>query len=128
MQRSLLLLVLCSIFLTAGAQVPVLTQHNNTQRTGWNDKETILNHANVMPGKFGLAATLAVDDQVYAQPLIATNINIGNYTGNVLFAATVNSRVYAFNANDVTEPAPLWQINLNPAGQRAPDIFDLQDN
>jgi PA14 domain/Secretion system C-terminal sorting domain len=111
----------------AAAQVSVLTQHNNTSRTGWNNQEVVLNHVNVLPGKFGLTGTLAVDDQVYAQPLIVSNISIGNYTGNVLFAATVNNTVYAFNAGDVSRPDPLWQLNLNPAGQRAPDIFDLED-
>ena len=111
----------------AHAQVPVLTQHNNDKRTGWNDKETTLTHSNVKPGKFGLTATLAVDDQVYAQPLVVANLTIGTYTGNVLFAATVNNTVYAFNAADPSQPVPLWQLNLNPAGQRSPDIFDLKD-
>ena len=109
------------------AQVSVLTQHNNTNRTGWNDKEILLNHTNVLPGKFGLVGTLAVDYEVYAQPLIVPSLTIGTYTGNVLFTATVNNTVYAFNAGDVSQPAPLWQVNLNPDGQRAPDIFDLTD-
>ena len=111
----------------ANGQVSVLTQHNNDKRTGWNDKETLLSHANVQPGKFGLAGTFAIDDQVYAQPLIVSNLTIGSYTGNVLVVATVNNTVYAFNAADVSQPAPLWQLNLNPTGQRTPDIFDLQD-
>jgi PA14 domain/Secretion system C-terminal sorting domain len=109
------------------AQVSVLTQHNDTKRTGTNNKEILLNHTNVSPGKFGLAGTLAVDDQVYAQPLIVPNLTVAGYTGNILFAATVNNTVYAFNADDVSQPAPLWQVNLNPGGQRAPDIFDLKD-
>ena len=49
------------------------------------------------------------------------------FKGNVLFVATVNNTMYAFNADDVFQPATLWQINLNPSDQRAPDIFDLQD-
>jgi len=69
-----------------------------------------------------------VDDQIYAQPLVVANTHIGNYTGNVLFAATVNNTIYAFGANDVNNPAPLWSLNLNPAGERAPTIFDLQDD
>jgi hypothetical protein len=72
------LLFFISLSLNVTAQVPVLTQHNNNKRTGWNDKETLLNHGNVLPGKFGLAGTLAVDDQVYAQPLIASDISIGS--------------------------------------------------
>lgn len=128
MQRCLFqLLVFILLSFISAAQVSVLTQHNNTYRTGWSDKETLLNHSNVLPSKFGLAATLAVDNQVYAQPLVAANITIGIFRGNVLFVATVNNTVYAFNADDLSQPAPLWQINLNPSGHRAPDVFDLQD-
>jgi hypothetical protein len=128
MQRCLLVQSLFIFLpLLTTAQVPVLTQHNNTLRTGWNDKEVQLNHNNAVPGKFGLAGSLAVDDEVYAQPLIVPSVTIGTYTGNVLFTATVNNTVYAFNADDVAEPAPLWQVNLNPAGQRAPGISDLTD-
>ncbi len=125
--RKLILLPLLTFFCHAHAQVSVLTQHNDLKRTGWNDRETILNHTNVKTGSFGLIGTLAVDDEVYAQPLIVSNTTIGTYTGAVVFVATVNNSVYAFNASDVSQPAPLWQINLNPAGQRAPNIFDLAD-
>ncbi|MBI3719325.1 MAG: T9SS type A sorting domain-containing protein [Sphingobacteriales bacterium] len=122
-----LLLFLQSAITIAQNNISVITQHNDLYRTGWNKNETILNPANVAPGKFGLIASLNVDDEVYAQVLIVHNLTIGNFTGNVLFAATVNNSVYAFNADDVSYGAPLWQINLNPQGQRAPDIFDLKD-
>jgi hypothetical protein len=124
------LTILCSFFFVivySQNNVSILTQHNNLQRTGWNDKEKILNHANVSGMDFGLIGSLGIDDQVYAQPLLVQNLAIGNYTGSVLFTATVNNTVYAFNADDVTQPAPLWQVSLNPPGQRAPDIFDLKD-
>lgn len=107
--------------------VSVLTQHNNLNRTGWNDKETILNHSNITSGKFGCIGTLSVDDEVYAQPLVVNHLTIGNYTGSVLYVATVNNTVCAFDGEDVSRGAPLWQINLSPAGQRAPNIFDLKD-
>lgn len=128
--RNLLLALLFVTPVSSFAQqnVPVVTQHNNLNRTGWNDKETILNHQQVASGKFGCIGTFGVDDEVYAQPLIANNITIGNYTGNVMYTATVNNSVYAFNAGDVSAAAALWQVNLNPAGQRTPDIFDLKDN
>ena len=54
----------------------VLTQHNNLDRTGWNDRETILNKSNVKPGSFGKLFTRKVDDQLYAQPLVKTDVNI----------------------------------------------------
>ena len=128
--RNLLLAFLLTIpvFVFAQPNVAVLTQHNTINRTGWNDKEIILDHAQVAAGKFGCIATLSVDDEMYAQPLVANNITIGNYTGNVLYAATVNNSVYVFNASDVSQAAALWQVNLNPQGQRTPDIFDLKDN
>ncbi|MEO8862458.1 MAG: PA14 domain-containing protein [Ginsengibacter sp.] len=107
--------------------VSVLTQHNNLNRTGWNDKETILNHSNITSGKFGCIGTLSVDDEVYAQPLVVNHLTIGNYTGSVLYVATVNNTVYAFDGEDVSRGAPLWQINLSPPGKRAPNIFDLTD-
>ncbi|PWT98241.1 MAG: hypothetical protein C5B52_12555 [Bacteroidetes bacterium] len=107
--------------------VSVITQHNNIGRTGWNNQETILNHANVSSTQFGCIATLSVDDEVYAQPLVVRQTTIGTHTGSVLFVATVNNSLYAFDADSVANGAPLWQVNLSPAGQRAPTISDLQD-
>ena len=75
MRIFLLLLFLLSGAFSFAQNISVLTQHNDINRTGWNNKETILNHANVTPGKFGLLATLNVDDEVYAQPLIVNSIN-----------------------------------------------------
>ena len=45
----------------------------------------------------------------------------------MLYTATVNNTVYAFNANDLTKTTPLWQVSLNPSGQRAPTTSDLKD-
>lgn len=119
-------LLLCFNILHA-QKISVITQHNNLKRTGWNDKETILNPTNVGSTAFGLVGSLNVDDQVYAQPLVVRQLTIGTYTGSVVFVATVNNTVYAFNADDVSSGAPLWQTSLNPAGQRSPNIYDLSD-
>src|SRR5690348_14334723 len=117
-------------FLSSVAQsnVSVLTQHNDINRTGWNNKETFLNHSNVAPGKFGCIGNFPVDDQVYAQPLVVNNITVGNYTGSVLYVATVNNTVYAFNADKVSDTNYLWKVNLNPPGQRTPGTADLKDS
>ncbi len=127
--RFLYLVFLCgsSLLSIAQANVSVLTQHNDLNRTGWNNSETLLNHANVAPGTFGCIGTLNVDDEVYAQPLIVRYITAGNHTGSVLYVATVNNTVYAFNADDVSDTAYLWKVNLNPQGQRTPNTADLTD-
>ena len=113
---------------SAQEKISVITQHNNNYRNGWNNKETILTPVNVSSPQFGIAGSLSVDDQVYAQPLIARNVTIGGFTGSVLFAATVNNTLYAFNADDVSYGAPLWQISLNPAGEHAPQVKELKDD
>ncbi len=119
------LLLIC---ISSFAQQNVLTQHNDLNRSGWNRNETRLNHNLLRSGKFGCVGTLAVDDEIYAQLLVAENVTIGKFTGSVLIAATVNNSVYAFDAKYSYKAIPLWQVNLSPAGQRAPNIFDLQDN
>ena len=128
MQKMFIPLFLISFnYVFAQNKISVVTQHNNLHRTGWNDKETILTPTNVGTSNFGLINSLAVDDQVYAQPLIVRQLTINSFSGSVVFVATVNNSVYAFNADDVSYGAPLWQTNLSPSGQRAPNIFDLQD-
>ena len=59
--------------------------------------------------RFGLLYSRPVDDQVYAQPLIATNVTIlGRGSHNLLIVATVNDTVYAYDADDPTVVAPYW--------------------
>jgi len=86
----------------AAAQAAVTTYHSDNYRTGWNNAETTLTPANVNPAQFGLLASVAVDDQVDAQPLMVPNVNItaGNYQGthNVVYIVTGNDTVYAIDA------------------------------
>jgi len=102
------------------AQASVLTQHNNLQRTGWNNNETQLTQAAVSGGNFGKIFSLQVDDQIYAQPLVMGNVSIGGGTHNIVIVATVSNSIYAFDADDSTVSAPYWQKNLtySPASYR----------
>ena len=50
-----------------------------------------------------------VDGQVYAQPLYLPNVTIGGAIHNVVFAATENDTVYAFDADATSVGAPLWK-------------------
>src|SRR4249920_2194599 len=102
------LIVVCFFFaLSSLAQADVLMQHNDLNRTGWNPNETILNTSNVTPTNFGLLYKYTVDDQIYAQPLIATGISVTDpvtkttVTRNLLIVVTVKNTMYAFDADDV---------------------------
>jgi len=89
--------------LTAAGQVSVTTYHNDNYRTGWNSSETALTPANVNASQFGLLATVKLDDQVDAQPLLVTGVNItaGSFQGqhDVVYVVTGNDTVYAIDAN-----------------------------
>jgi len=98
--------------LPAFAQVNVLTQHNDNGRTGANLNETILTHANVNVNQFGMLFKRVVDDQVYGQPLVATNVSIAAGTHNVVYVTTMHNSVYAFDADDPSVTAPYWHVNF----------------
>ncbi|MBS1598159.1 MAG: discoidin domain-containing protein [Bacteroidetes bacterium] len=120
------LLLICIYPIHVFCQTNVLTQHNDIKRTGWNNRETILNTTNVKPGSFGKIFTRAVDDQIYAQPLVLTNINMpGVGVKNIVIVATVNNSVYAFDADSASVNTPYWQVSLTPAGTRPPKNTDM---
>jgi hypothetical protein len=100
---SLALVILLTNVFTAAAQTAVTTYHNDNYRTGWNNTETTLTPSNVNASQFGLLATVAVDDQVDAQPLMVPNVTItaGSHQGlhNVVYVVTGNDTVYAIDAN-----------------------------
>jgi len=101
----------CFVPSLAAAQTDVLTQHNDTMRTGANLNETILKPANVNGKYFGMLFKHAVDDQLYTQPLVATGIKIGGGWHDVVYVTTVNNSVYAFDAHDAAEPV-FWHVNF----------------
>ncbi|MBV9762023.1 MAG: hypothetical protein JO340_15780 [Acidobacteriaceae bacterium] len=75
----------------------VLTYHNDAQRTGWNSTETVLTPATVTSSTFGVIATVPLDDQVDAQPLVVSNQSINGGTHTVVYVATGNNTVYAID-------------------------------
>jgi hypothetical protein len=89
-----------------------LTFHFDNYRTGWNPYETTLTPAAVASGSFGLATSLAVDGNVYAQPLVAANVRLADGKHNVLIVATEYNSVYAYDADTLQ---PLWHANFNDA-------------
>ena len=94
----------------------ILTSQVDNARTGANIHETILTPANVNARQFGKAFVLRVDGGVYAQPLYVPHVPIpGHGSPNVLFVATENDSVYAFDA-DSAAGTPLWHANFLKSG------------
>jgi hypothetical protein len=106
-----------------GLAGPVVTQHNDNQRTGLTASETVLsptsNWTPTLPdggvpsgGGFGKLFTRFVDGEVYAQPLYVPGRTV--YTNNgqtscgvhdLVIVATTNNNVYAFDAKNYgTDP------------------------
>ena len=106
----------------AFAQTSVTTQHNDAARTGANLTETILTTTNVNVSQFGKLFERNVDDEIYAQPLYVEGVNIPALgIRNVVYVATNNDSIYAFDADDPAAAAPLWRVNYtNPAAGIVP--------
>jgi hypothetical protein len=102
--------------------ISVLTQHNNNTRAGWNSQETKLTTSNVNAQKFGKLFTLNVDDQVYAQPLIAGNLAIGSGIYNMAYIATVSNTLYAYDGDS---GKLYWQKNYTAPGMRPVKNSDM---
>ena len=119
------------------AQVSVTTQHNDIGRTGQNTSETILTPAKVNATGFGKLFTQTVDGEVYAQPLYIQNVTVPTKgTHNVVFVATENDSVYAFDAdtNGGISGVPLWVANLAtpshgalPGATAVPSVQIIED-
>jgi hypothetical protein len=104
-----------SFITLALTRVPVTTFHYDNTRQGQNTNETLLTLANVNVTNFGKLFTYSVDGYVYAQPLIMTNLNIpGQGAHNVVFVATENATVYAYDAdsNAGANGGLLWSNHL----------------
>src|SRR5216684_2312271 len=103
----------------AAANTAVTTFKNDIERDGQFTNETILNQSNVNVSQFGQRVQYSVDGQVYAEPLFLPNLSIGGSTHNVVFVATENDSVYAFDADATSAGAPLWKTSLLPGGATA---------
>ncbi len=95
------------------AQISVLTQDYDMTRSAANLGETVLTPSNVSSATFGKLFAYPVDEEVFAQPLYVPGLVIDGGSHNVVFIATMNNTVYAFDADSpVTSAAPLWSVNL----------------
>jgi len=109
---ALIVILMLSSGAFAAAQVNVLTQHNNLERTGANLHETVLTHENVNVKQFGMLFKRVVDDQVYGQPLYVSQVKVDGGLHDVVYVTTVNNSVYAFDANEASASGPIWHVNF----------------
>jgi Abnormal spindle-like microcephaly-assoc'd, ASPM-SPD-2-Hydin len=88
---------------------------NDNFRTGQNLAESVLTPTTVNASNFGLQFTDPIDAAAYAEPLYVPNVSIpGQGTHNVVYVATENDSVYAFDADN--PGPPLWYTSfINPA-------------
>jgi hypothetical protein len=95
----------------------VLTYHNDDARDGAFTEEAALTPSLVNSSQFGKLYSYAVDGQIYAQPLYVPQLAIAGGTHDVVFVATENNTVFAFDA-DGLQSTPLWSKNLGTASPR----------
>ena len=112
--KQLLINIFAAAATTVAGFADVLTYHNDNSRTGVNPFDTALTIKNVNPLTFGKKFDLPVDGQVYAQPLVVSNISIGGVLHSVLVVATEHDSVYGF---DAFSGALLWRTTILPAGE-----------
>lgn len=106
-----------TVTIAAGTGVNVPMWHFDANRSGLNSGELSLNLSNVSASNFGKLFSYLVDGYVYGAPLIMSNITINGAAHNVLYVATENNTVYAFDADNYGSGAPLWKTSLLESGE-----------
>lgn len=95
----------------ASGQVQLTTSQYNNARTGSDLSETTLNPRNVNSRTFGKLFALPVNGDVYAQPLYLSGLELpGRGKHDVVFVATEQDSVYAFDATE--KASPLWRVDF----------------
>jgi hypothetical protein len=108
--------------------VGVATWRNDLAHSGVNSREYALTSQNVASSTFGKLFSCPVDGWVYAQPLWMANLKIRGARHNVVFIATENDSLYAFDA-DGPGCKTVWSIpnvNLIPRGEKTAPLADLE--
>jgi hypothetical protein len=109
-------------FRTSG---PVTTAEYDINRTGANQNEVTLTPQNVNATQFGLLGSYTVNGCVYAHPLYMPHVLINGAYSNVLYVATSNNFLYAFDADHPNTDSLIVPRNLGSA--TAPGDGDIVD-
>ncbi|WP_245257555.1 hypothetical protein [Methylocapsa acidiphila] len=116
----------------------VTTYHYDALRTGWNNNELTLS-ASSFPSSFGVLKTVALDDQVDAQPLFVPGQTIAGAAHDVVYVATASNTIYGIDASTGSVllqrnlgspvPAPFGCANNGPnVGIAGTPVIDLAAN
>jgi len=97
---------------TVAVGANVVTWHNDNLRSGLNAGEGILTPQNVNSQRFGKVYSYSVDGYIYAQPLFVSNLSVNGSLHNVVFVATENDSVYAFDSDNFASGSSLWHVSL----------------
>jgi hypothetical protein len=113
--------VTVTVTLAGNTAVNIPTWHVDNNRSGLNAKESSLTPTNVAGPTFGKLFSYLVDGYAYAEPLLISSVTINAAVHNVLYVATENDSVYAFDADNYGTGAnagkPLWQVSLLQSGE-----------
>jgi hypothetical protein len=104
--------VISTVAASVSGPVTVPMSQYDYGRTGANLQESILKPSNVGATHFGKLFSRTVDDSIYALPLIVPDLDISGARHNVVFVASMGNTIYAFDADDPAQSAPLWSRNL----------------
>jgi len=121
---SLLFLIVAGS-VAGNAQVTVATWHYDNAHSGVNPNELLLNPLTVNSLLFGKLFTQPVDGAIVGQALYLPAVSIpGAGTHNVVYAATMNDSVYAFDADSATggNAQPLWKASFLSGGVKTVPI------
>jgi hypothetical protein len=97
--------------------IDVLTNRYDNGRAGVNSAEVELTPSSISTSAFGKLFSRTVDGDLYAQPLIVSDLWIEGAWRNVVYLATSRNWVYAYDADDQAAHVPLWTRQL---GQPVP--------
>ena len=103
----------CAASAGSASAAQVLASRNDDARTGANLSEVQLTVANVNAKQFGRLFSYSVEGNIYAQPLVATDVQTIGGPRNIVYVATSDNVVYAFDADRNTNSGGLiWSRRL----------------
>jgi hypothetical protein len=101
----------------------VYSWRNDNNLTGQNSQESTLAPSRVSPTTFGKLFGCAVDGAIFAQPLYVANVTIASVPHNVVYVATENDTVYAFDAGNLCQT--VWRVSLIDPNATAVPASDI---